>query len=179
MKAIKLFLPIALLMVGCGLNEIVEKNNPARIYCDLRIDALKLMLEEYRRDNGSYPRVEGIEVAVKALYGEVDEWGVEIPAEKRVKPSFSEFPSNRMDDDGFPIMTTDPEEILPLALVDPWGNPYVYEYPRRDGHIGFLLFSKGPDGESSVFDSLLSATPEKKDVDLDNIPSSEPGKWVP
>ena len=61
-KAIKLFLPIALLMVGCELNEIMEKNNPVRIYCDLRIGALKVMLEEYRTDNGSYPRVEGIEV---------------------------------------------------------------------------------------------------------------------
>ena len=34
-------------------------------------------------------------------------------------------------------------------LIDPFGNPYVYEYPRSDGHSGFLLFSMGEDGKAS------------------------------
>lgn len=39
------------------------------------------------------------------------------------------------------------------AFVDPWGHPYVYRYrdapsaPWRGG--GFLLYSKGPDGEDT------------------------------
>ena len=61
-------------------------------------------------------------------------------------------------------------------LVDPWGLPYVYEYPRRDGQR-FLLFSKGPDGASSKFTSELTMVPEKKLIDEDNVPPSEPGKW--
>ena len=61
--------------------------------------------------------------------------------------------------------------------MDPWNNPYVYEFPRRDGHKGFLLFSKGPDGQASEFDSELTQTPKKEDMDIDNFPPSEPGKW--
>ena len=52
-----------------------------------------------------------------------------------------------------------------VFLVDPWNNPYVYEFPRRDGHKGFLLFSKGPDGQASEFDSELTQTPKKEDMD--------------
>ena len=64
-----------------------------------------------------------------------------------------------------------------IFIIDPWGNPYVYQYPRLDGHTGFLLFSRGPDGKSSEFRSELTSTPEKQAIDLDNIPDSEPGKW--
>lgn len=29
---------------------------------------------------------------------------------------------------------------------DPWGNPYVYEYPGVDGEDSYLLYSYGSDG---------------------------------
>jgi len=64
-----------------------------------------------------------------------------------------------------------------VCMIDPWSNPYVYEYPRRDGHRGYLLYSKGPDGMSSVFKTELTNTPDIEDIDQDNIPDSEPGKW--
>ncbi len=35
-----------------------------------------------------------------------------------------------------------------MAFVDPWGTPYAFEYPRKDGLPGYRLFSKGPDGET-------------------------------
>ena len=35
-----------------------------------------------------------------------------------------------------------------IAFYDPWGNEYVYEFPRRDGVPGFRLFSRGPDGRT-------------------------------
>ncbi len=35
-----------------------------------------------------------------------------------------------------------------VAFIDPWGNEYVYEYPREDKGPGFRLFSKGPDGKT-------------------------------
>ena len=50
-------------------------------------------------------------------------------------------------------------DVFPM---DPWFEPYIYEYPRKDGHKGFLLFSKGPDGQASVFEQELTATPKKK-----------------
>ena len=69
------------------------------------------------------------------------------------------------------------DENEEIFMIDPWSNAYVYEYPRSDGHSGYLLFSKGPDGKSSSFDSELTSTPEKQGIDADNIPDSEPGKW--
>ena len=66
------------------------------------------------------------------------------------------------------------EEIF---MIDPWSKPYVYEYPRSDGHTGFLLYSEGPDGKSSKFTDELTSTPEKLEIDNDNIPENEPGKW--
>jgi len=61
-------------------------------------------------------------------------------------------------------------------VIDPWGNPYVYDYPRRDERkLGFLLFSKGEDGKSFDFtkakDDSSSAESENDD-DLDNV-----GEW--
>lgn len=35
-----------------------------------------------------------------------------------------------------------------IAFCDPWGNDYVYEFPRRNGLPGFRLFSRGPDGRT-------------------------------
>ena len=35
-----------------------------------------------------------------------------------------------------------------VAFIDPWGNEYVYEYPREDEAPGFRLFSMGPDGKT-------------------------------
>ena len=66
------------------------------------------------------------------------------------------------------------EEIF---LIDPWQSAYIYEFPRSDGHSGYLLFSMGPDKKSSSFTSELTSTPEKQSIDNDNIPPSEPGKW--
>ena len=61
-------------------------------------------------------------------------------------------------------------------LVDPWGEPYIYQFERSDGHSGFLLYSKGADMKSDPFD-LLTSEPDKRPEDLDNIPATEPGKW--
>jgi hypothetical protein len=64
---------------------------------------------------------------------------------------------------------------IPLYFaLDPWGAPYVYDYPRRDENLGYLLFSKGPDGKSSDFTKEL-ISPES--IDLDNLPVNEPGNW--
>jgi len=62
-------------------------------------------------------------------------------------------------------------------LVDPWGEPFIYQFPRQDGHGGFLLYSKGPDQKGDPFNESLDSLPEKRLEDRDNIPSSEPGNW--
>jgi len=45
------------------------------------------------------------------------------------------------------------EKGVPL---DPWGNPYVYEYPGRRNLNGFDLMSPGPDGRSGNEDDITN-----------------------
>ena len=61
-------------------------------------------------------------------------------------------------------------------VIDPWGNPYVYDYPRRDGKLGFLLFSKGSDMGSSDFTSKEDGPIEPEEKDYDNLPPNEPSR---
>ena len=60
-------------------------------------------------------------------------------------------------------------------LVDPWGEPYIYQFERKDGNVGFLLYSKGPDKKSDPFNEVTDGYPQKRSEDEDNIPNSEPG----
>ena len=76
--------------------------------------------------------------------------------------------------DKFTLGTLETEKEL---LIDPWEEPYQYNFPRLDGHEGYLLFSKGPDKETQFLEGYTDGVPEKTAVDMDNIPSTEPGKW--
>lgn len=54
-------------------------------------------------------------------------------------------------------------------LLDPWGQPYTYQYdPGWTGRFGFLLYSRGPDGEheppSTRGNSDRSAPPNKDNL---------------
>lgn len=166
------------------------------------VEALKLALKQYQAENGDYPSTDLLETTAEvgknellllALLGIQDGSGVKLKPDE-VSRSFLPsdtfsfgFPENDseyklatmmgvettlifVDDEGREISDT-------VAIIDPWGNPYVYEYPRRDGHTGFLLYSKGPDGQASIFADELTSTPNKEPKDQDNIPATEPGKW--
>jgi len=37
---------------------------------------------------------------------------------------------------------------------DPWGNPYVYQYPGEHNRQGYDLYSFGPDGQSGGGDDI-------------------------
>ncbi|OPZ11930.1 MAG: Type II secretion system protein G precursor [candidate division BRC1 bacterium ADurb.BinA364] len=39
---------------------------------------------------------------------------------------------------------------------DPWGNPYVYEYPGKHNSSGYDLMSMGPDGKSGGGDDIVN-----------------------
>jgi general secretion pathway protein G len=44
---------------------------------------------------------------------------------------------------------------LPKAVpLDPWGNPYTYEYPGKHNGSGYDLLSNGPDGRSGTEDDI-------------------------
>lgn len=159
-----------------------------------QIEALTLALEQYKSELGTYPKTEEIAASddefargvflYRALAGVVDSEGDEIDEDDRGK-SFLPGDSitlgiqngNRNELSTLSdkeLSTGTGPEVFPM---DPWFEPFIYEYPRRDGHRGFLLFSKGPDGQASVFEQELTSTPNKEVIDEDNIPATEPGKW--
>lgn len=160
-----------------------------------QIEALQLSLEQYRSEKGGFPNTDNIELSndedargillFQALNGFVDRKGKKIATERRGKsflPNRDSFIYGVREEGDVQQVTLSLDQLRgeqapDVFLVDPWDSPYVYEFPRRDGHKGFLLFSRGPDGQTSTFDSELTRTPEKEPVDQDNIPPSEPGKW--
>ena len=137
------------------------------------IKILQLSLEDYKRDYGTFPTTEDLEgmeeCAVRLLQvlsGTHDELGEE----------FNEGESRKsyLPLDKFTLETLETDKEL---LIDPWEEPYQYNFPRLDGHEGYLLFSKGPDKETQFLEGYTDGVPEKTAVDMDNIPSTEPGKW--
>jgi prepilin-type N-terminal cleavage/methylation domain-containing protein len=158
------------------------------------IEALSLALNQFKSETGEYPRTSSIsnqedvfkcgEFLLLSLYGVIDRDGETLDVDERKKSFlpgdsliFGKNSGNRND-----IFVPEEEDWLPNSgdsffAMDPWNEPYIYQFPRNDGHHGFLLFSKGPDGQASVFDQELTSTPKMDVIDEDNIPSSEPGKW--
>jgi general secretion pathway protein G len=45
------------------------------------------------------------------------------------------------------------EQDIPL---DPWGNPYIYEYPGKQNPNGFDIMSMGPDGRVGGGDDITN-----------------------
>ena len=46
--------------------------------------------------------------------------------------------------------------------TDPWGNPYIYEYPGKHHQNGFDLLSPGPDGRTGTEDDINNWDAPKK-----------------
>jgi general secretion pathway protein G len=42
--------------------------------------------------------------------------------------------------------------------VDPWGNPYIYEYPGKRNKNGYDFFSVGLDGKAGTDDDIVNWT---------------------
>jgi general secretion pathway protein G len=40
--------------------------------------------------------------------------------------------------------------------LDPWGNPYTYEYPGKHNPNGYDLMSMGPDGRAGTDDDIVN-----------------------
>ena len=160
-----------------------------------QIEALSLALDQYKSEKGTYPNTEkmfpnaGDEIGrssflLNALAGLVEQNGALLDPDDRGK---SFLPGDfitlgKQDGKRNVIISLSEEEwnggsMIKAFLMDPWLAPYIYEYPRRDGHNGYLLFSKGADGSASEFGEELTETPKKESTDEDNIPSTEPGKW--
>jgi len=46
-----------------------------------------------------------------------------------------------------PSNTKNWKQVVPKVPTDPWGNPYIYQYPGPNGGDSFLLESYGSDGQ--------------------------------
>ena len=46
--------------------------------------------------------------------------------------------------------------IKKAVPMDPWGNPYIYEYPGRKNSAGYDLSSNGPDGRAGGDDDIVN-----------------------
>jgi prepilin-type N-terminal cleavage/methylation domain-containing protein len=160
-----------------------------------QIEALSLALDQYKSEKGTYPNTEIMfpnaedeigrsSLLLNALAGLIEQNGELLDPDDRGK-SFIPGDSvtlGKQDGKRNVIVSLGEEEwngdsIIEAFLMDPWFAPYIYEYPRLDGHNGYLLFSKGVDGRASEFVEELTETPKKESIDEDNIPASEPGKW--
>lgn len=129
----------------------------------IEIKALKTALIDYRTQNEGYPTCPNKictpgECLFLSLAGFHNERGtLEIPPYGTLIPInlFGYDPSS-YDAGEIPDFTHNDGKSLILWLsktlekdvsfLDPWGNEYVYEYPREDGEPGYRLFSLGSDG---------------------------------
>tara|TARA_B100000035_G_scaffold14144_1_gene11603 strand:- start:3654 stop:4274 length:621 start_codon:yes stop_codon:yes gene_type:complete len=157
------------------------------------VETIALALKQFHSEHGDYPiasvsqtEEQRGKILFMSLSGWLDASGNEIEKDLRGKsflPSDS-YALGQVDGDDIETVTLTGDQLLgdigkdeEIFLIDPWSTAYVYEYPRSDGHTGYLLYSKGPDGQSSYFTTELTSTPEKQSIDEDNIPAHEPGKW--
>jgi prepilin-type N-terminal cleavage/methylation domain-containing protein len=175
-------------LIFTGASYLFKDN--ANKQAAIEIEVLKLALDEFRQKFNDYPftpnaswnEKEGSRILLHALLGthdyseETEEWGrLEVELFNEALISTDDFSILAFDE------ATDDADLynwqeMDHMLVDPWGEPYIYQFERKDGHSGFLLYSKGADMKSKPFD-LLTSEPDKRPEDLDNIPSTEPGKW--
>lgn len=124
--------------------------------------ALAQALEQYRTHYGDYPWIPGTteeqrsERLYEALNGERGPTGMALNPKGRV---FIEHERFRLADPGDPDASGN-------YLLDPWNNRYQYHYKRQtdDGaaweNPSFVLFSKGPSGNSKADDPPASGKPE-------------------
>ena len=132
---------IAIIAILSGLlfsvaTGVFQKGNRARGESELQ--AISVALESYRGRFGDYPDVETPRQLFGALEGKLGPDGTLLD-----KP----FPS-MLEVGKFSFVEDENPELL-----DPWDEPYVYRYIQPDNQTlqsAYRLFSKGPDGKSSI-----------------------------
>lgn len=134
----------ALAFVGLGHAKRTQNDEKARV----QVELLRLALEDYRSDKGSYPEnarssgTDGTTAIYDALYPQGGGQKVYLPELN---------PEN--DPQGWLDGATGPG---PHRIVDPWGNEFRYRTNESGSdeiiaaNPGFDLWSMGPDGETSA-----------------------------
>lgn len=136
---------LAALILGTT-GYVQEKAGTSR--AEAEIQALTAALESYKVDNGTYPEGDGSDTSTRVLIDELNR--------NRAKDNekiYFEFPAKMLSRSGG--SGTSYEQRLERAsyLVDPFGNPYRYEFPgdpERSGEAFFDLWSQGKKNSSDT-----------------------------
>jgi prepilin-type N-terminal cleavage/methylation domain-containing protein len=149
----ELLVVISIIAVLAGLlvataGFINEKAGTSR--AEGEISALNLALENYKLEYGTYPEGDGKDNSTKVL---IEKLAIE-PIRDNRKPFF-EFPTKMLDgySNGDSTLTALDQAKY---LVDPFGNPYHYEFQEdapnseRSGKGNFNLWSQGKKGDSNT-----------------------------
>ncbi|MEM0965070.1 MAG: type II secretion system protein [Verrucomicrobiota bacterium] len=144
----------------------------ARTKAAAELSALASSLEAYRAEHGSYPIATGAsweenaETLYQALTGQTD------PNGDSFRDSNGSETTKRALVDVSKFELESPENGNTFAsdnkFLDPWGNPYVYQYNNDSSswnRFGFVLFSRGQDGDltnpsSGIVDKAANGNPD-------------------
>ena len=146
-----------------GYFYVLDKQAKKQASVELKV--LKLSIENYRRSFKGYPTCPQQvctpgECLFLSLAGFHNEKGtLEMPPyPATISSHLFGYDLNSYDTTQIPDIEHNEGKSLMLwlsqilgkdvAFIDPWGNEYVYEYPREDEAPGFRLFSMGPDGKT-------------------------------
>ena len=146
-----------------GYFYVLDKQANKKASVELKV--LKLSIENYRRSFKGYPTCPQKvctpgECLFLSLAGFHNEKGtLEMPPyPATISSHLFGYDLNSYDTSQIPDIEHNEGKSLMLwlsqilgkdvAFIDPWGNEYVYEYPREDEAPGFRLFSMGPDGKT-------------------------------
>lgn len=127
---IEILVVVALLGLLAGLlitntDKIFGRSQEAVAKVFVR-DTLKLALERYRLDAGSYPSTaEGLAALVTAPAARKDNW----------HGPYLDLPGGQLP-------------------VDPWGETYQYRFPGTRNKSGYDLYSKGADKADGTEDDI-------------------------
>ena len=125
-----------------------------------------MALKQFHSEHGDYPiasvsqtEEQRGKILFMSLSGWLDASGNEIEKDLRGKsflPSDS-YALGQVDGDDIETVTLTGDQLLgdigkdeEIFLIDPWSTAYVYEYPRSDGHTGYLLYSKALTGSRLI-----------------------------
>lgn len=136
---------LAAVMIGVG-RRASEVANIGRARVELA--ALSAGLESYRSKYGDYPQTTLPAELLQSLIGKRGPRGAAMS--ERPVIDLSRFAT---------ALALDPFASAEAVLVDPWGQPYRYEYSPNSGGADreYALHSAGPDRESaSAADNLVS-----------------------
>lgn len=154
---IGILLTITVAITGYVLDAIDEKKAQSEM------TVLRAAIERFKSEQGDFPNCPARicstgECLFLSLMGYHNKNGLEIPpSPSLINPTnFYYGPMDMEATELEGIDPTDNENSIALisfalsqdvAFCDPWGNHYMYEFPRKDSLAGFRLFSLGPDGK--------------------------------